>query len=109
MNPITETARALGNTPEGKVWRAAFTRLFVVGCLALLVLFLHSFALWIWPRTKWTRDKPLPEILVFPRLEIIFFNVTLVSTTQVRHLVGIGVCAVLQGGALNACMPEEVG
>ena len=84
VNPITETAHALGDTPEGKVWRAAFTRLFVVGSLALLVLFLHSLMLWAWTRIKWTRYKPLPEILAFPRLEIIFFNVTLVSTTQVR-------------------------
>lgn len=53
----------------------------IVGAVLLLHWLLLAYWRWRWP----AGDKPLPELLVFPRMEIIVATVTVLTMAEVRH------------------------
>lgn len=64
------------------MWNTASSRLYSVAFLGALLFAGHWALLRLWPRLALTRRRPLPELLVFPKMEMVFWDATLVGVMQ---------------------------
>lgn len=74
----TDEANQIANL----VWAESSTRLAAVAMLFALVLLVHWLLLLAWPRVGFLKRRHLPALLVFPRLELMVWNASLVGVTQ---------------------------
>lgn len=84
--PVTTSCSFTGlPAPQDKFALSVYEKLLMVGLIVGAVLLLHWLLLAYW-RWRWPAgDKPLPELLVFPRMEIIVATVTVLTMAEVRH------------------------
>jgi hypothetical protein len=68
-------------------------RLFCVALIGALLYACHWLLLCAWPRLALTRQRPLPAMLVFPRVEVMFWDATLTGVMQALAMLIAGGCA----------------
>eukprot|EP00803_Ostreobium_quekettii_P001579 evm.model.scf_7.10 EVM.evm.TU.scf_7.10 scf_7:67786-74455(-) len=64
------------------VWVKAGGRLIALSVLFVAMLAIHFLILLAWGRVKKLKSKPLPKMLVFPRLELLFCQLTFLGAAE---------------------------
>eukprot|EP00877_Chromochloris_zofingiensis_P013443 jgi/Chrzof1/8352/Cz03g07080.t1 len=82
MRQLRQGATDEANQIANLVWAESSTRLAAVAMLFALVLLVHWLLLLAWPRVGFLKRRHLPALLVFPRLELMVWNASLVGVTQ---------------------------
>lgn len=67
---------------QGRVFTTATVRLYVISLFAVALLFFHWLALRLWVWLPWLASKPLPGLLVFPSLELMFLDAVFIGVSE---------------------------
>lgn len=73
-----------------QVWNTASTRLYCVAIVGAVLFSGHWALLRLWPLLRITRGAALPAPLVFPRLEVHFWDASLVGVVQAMAMLLAG-------------------
>ncbi len=90
------------------MWRTASTRLFCVAFFGAIIYTGHWALLRLWPRLALTRARPLPEVLVFPRIEVMYWEATLVGVMQALAMLMAGEQGRWAGPLPTVCLHQRL-
>ncbi len=96
------------NTPESKLQHAycASDALLFLGVSALGAVMIHGLALALWRALPWTKERPLPDFLVFPVPELLVAGLLVMplGTASATLLMRVGSTGSQVLGALSAAL-----
>ncbi|KAK9816450.1 hypothetical protein WJX72_000477 [[Myrmecia] bisecta] len=84
-------AETLSKAWNSQVWASAGARLFAIFLIGIIVVAVHALIYQLWRSVRFLNKRPLPQALVFPRIELMYLLATYIGMSEaLGMLLGTG-------------------